>query len=101
MIYLKKHSSDHGEVIAMCDEELLGKVIEEGKRVIDLKTHANFYKGSLVTEKEAAEALDSDIYSANIVGKRSVKIAIDKGIALKEQVMKVKDVEMLQIFSIA
>ena len=101
MIYLKKHSSDHGEVIAMCDEELLGKVIEEGKRVIDLKTHANFYKGSLVTEEEAAEALDSDIYSANIVGKRSVKIAIDKGIALKEQVMKVKDVEMLQIFSIA
>ncbi len=101
MIYLKKHSSDHGEVIAMCDEELLGKVIEEGKRVIDLKTHANFYKGSLVTEEEAAEDLDSDIYSANIVGKRSVKIAIDKGIALKEQVMKVKDVEMLQIFSIA
>ena len=100
MIYVKKHSSDHGTVIAMCDEELLGKLIEEGKRVIDLKTHANFYKGSLLTEEEAAEELEPDIYSANIVGKRAVKIAIAKGLATKEQVMRIKDVEILQIFSI-
>ena len=31
---------------------------------------------------------------------RAVKIAIQKGLAAKEQVMRIKDVEMLQIFSI-
>ena len=28
------------------------------KEGLDLKTHANFYKGSLLTEEEAAEELD-------------------------------------------
>lgn len=101
MIYVKKHSSDHGTVIAMCDEELLGKLIEDGRRVIDLKTHADFYKGMLLTEEEASKELAPDIYSANIVGKRAVKIAIENGLASREQVMLVKKVEILQIFSIS
>jgi hypothetical protein len=101
MIYIKKHESERGAVIAMCDEELLGSVITEGKRMIDLKTHANFYKGRLVTEEEAAEELDSAVYSANIVGKRSVRIVIEKGLASDGEVMQIGNVEILQLYSLA
>jgi len=27
MIFLKKHITDHGFILAMCDEELIGKVL--------------------------------------------------------------------------
>ncbi len=100
MIYVKKHESDMGAVLAMCDEELLGKVIEEGDKVMDLKTYSKFYEGELVPEEKAAEELGSSIYSANIVGKRAVGIIIEAGLADEAQVLMINGVKILQIFSV-
>jgi len=99
MIYFKRYKTEHGDVIAMCDEELIGKIIKEGKIEIDLNKYSSFYKGELLKEEDV-EALIGDIYSANIVGERSTKIIIKKGLANENEVRKVNGVPLLQLFKI-
>ncbi len=98
MIYFKAHETDKGMIIAMCDEELLGRAFSEGKRELDLKKYAEFYNGELVTEQEAKARIKDDLYTANIVGKRSVEIFIEKGLAQKSDVITVQKVPFIQVF---
>ena len=56
-MYLKTHASPDGEIVALCDIELIGKVLESGKARLDLSAYAPFYLGKKVEEKEAVEAL--------------------------------------------
>ncbi len=75
MIYLKVHSTQNGKIIAMCDEEFLGRVLRSGKIELDLEKYSGFYKGALLDEERATEAIKNvDVYSANVVGKESVKV---------------------------
>ena len=74
MIYFKGHETDKGTIIAMCDEELLGRVLKEGKRELDLEKYSGFYNEELITEQEAKSRIKDDLYTANVVGKRSVQI---------------------------
>jgi hypothetical protein len=99
MIYFKRYQTEHGDIIAMCDEELIGRIIKEGKIEIDLDKYASFYKGELLKEEDA-EALIGDIYSANIVGERSAKIIIKKGLASENDVRKVNGIPFVQLFKI-
>ncbi len=99
MIYIKVHPTEEGEIIAMCDSELLGKVYTEGKQELDLSTYSGFYKGELVSEEAAAATPALGIfYTANIVGKRSVEILIKKGLAKKSDLKKVRGVPYLHLF---
>lgn len=101
MIFLKKHPTDHGCILAMCDEELLGKVIKSGKLQIDLERYASFYKGELVREEKAGGMFSKDeIHSANIVGERSVNILIEKGIVEKGSVKKAGKVPFVHIYNV-
>jgi uncharacterized protein len=101
MIYLKRHSTDHGYVVAMCDKEIMGKVLHSGKIEIDLKKYASFYKGELMSEERASSLVkDEELYTANVVGERSVKIMIDKGIVSEEDVKKAGKVPFVQIFKL-
>ena len=99
MIYFKRYKTDHGDIIAMCDEELLGKVIKEGKIEIDLDKYASFYKGELIKEEDV-EGLFDEILYANIIGERSTKIIIQKGLAKEEEVKKVAGIPFVQIFKV-
>lgn len=99
MIYFKRYQTEHGDMIAMCDEELIGKKLEEGKIEIDLEKYAGFYKGELLKEEDVIELLDN-IYSANVVGERATEILIKKGIVDKKEVKKVAGVPFVQVFTI-
>ena len=77
-MYLKTHASPDGEIIALCDVELIGKVLISGKARLDLSAYAPFYLGKKVNEKEAVEALKS-AQNANIVGKRALAAAKKAG----------------------
>ena len=101
MIYLKLHEAEEKLMVAMCDEALLGKILEEGDLVIDLKAYSDFYKGELLSPAEARFKVDSSrIYSSNIVGDESVKAAIDLGLVEKENVMTVNGVPFAQSFKL-
>ena len=77
-MYLKTHASPDGEIVALCDIELIGKVLVSGKARLDLSAYAPFYLGKKVDEKEAVEFLKL-AQNANIVGKRALLAAKKAG----------------------
>ncbi len=102
MIFIKKHASDRGVILAMCDKELIGKILQSGKIVLDLDKYASFYKGELVSEESASKMVSTDeIDSANVVGERSVAIMMSKGLVDKNDVKKIGKVPFVQIYSVS
>ncbi len=98
-MYLKVTEREGKKVVAACDTELIGQVFEEGDAVLDLKTYERFYKGEEATAEEVAKALE-DFGSANLVGKESVGVALEKGLANEEDVRYIKNVPHLQLYRI-
>ncbi|MEM3781520.1 MAG: DUF424 family protein [Candidatus Micrarchaeaceae archaeon] len=102
MIYLKRHHSENGFILALCDEELIGKRYEDGKRQLDLETYSGFYKGERLDEKSAEEEVSKEkFYSANIVGKRSISIFVKHGLLDKSGISEICGIPYAQIFSIS
>ncbi|MCX8198368.1 MAG: DUF424 family protein [Candidatus Micrarchaeota archaeon] len=97
-MHMKIHRTPAGEVVALCDTELLGSVLSDGKRRLDLKSHAGFYSGSPVSEQEAVKAL-SGAQNINLVGKKSLEAARKAGIDISSAVM-VSGVPHLQAYKI-
>ena len=101
MIYLKKHRTENGFIIAMCDSELIDKVLNEGVVEINIKDYSSFYKGDLVSGSKAKEQLDPrEVYSANVIGDESVDVAIASSIIEKSNVKTVKKVPYAQAFKV-
>jgi len=98
-MYLKVHKFPGGEIVALCDADLLGQVLSDSKRHLDLCAHANFYNGKKVDRKAAVSALRGAI-NVNLVGKKSLAAAKSAGFrATKAQ--RIAGVPHLQIYSIA
>ena len=100
MIYFNKFDTAKGKMIAMCDEELMGRVLKEGKIEIDLKQYGGFYKGELITEEDAKAQIDAKVYSANVIGDRSVKLLIDAKLVNKKDVKTVQGVKYVHLFRV-
>ncbi len=81
-------------LVAICDENILGKKFSEG----ELKIWVNpaFYGKKLVSAKEAIETLSSASIG-NIVGKNIVRHAILAGLILAENVIEIEGVPHAQI----
>jgi len=78
-MYLKVHATPAGRMVALCDAELLGRVLADGSRRLDLQSHRGFYAGRRVSPQEAASALRG-AENANIVGARSLRAAAQAGL---------------------
>ena len=81
------------DIVAICDEELLGKKIKEGK--IQLNIKENFYKGKEIDSKSVIETMkkmSAEDAIFNIVGKNSVDAAIKAEIISKEEVGKIQEI---------
>jgi hypothetical protein len=95
-MYLKTHASPDGEIVALCDIELIGKVLVKGKMRLDLSAYAPFYLGKKVDEKEAVEALKL-AQNANIVGKKALAAAKKAGLAVSHA-KTISGVPHLQVY---
>lgn len=99
MVYVKIHvttevSQDFSEVVAICDEGLLGKKFQEG----DVVLHVNeeFFKGFLATLEEAMHhARNAPI--AVFVGEISVSKAIKEGLVHPDAILRVGGVPYAQV----
>lgn len=101
MLYLKIHENEHGAVLAMCDKELIGKVLQEGSLYIDLKQFSEFYEGKLVDIKTAVSIiLKVQAYSVNAIGKESVEAAIEGKLVKKENTSSVNGVPYAQAYKV-
>lgn len=99
-MYLKLHKTEKGTILAACDAELIGKVLTHGDIELNLKKHADFYKGEKVGEHEVAEALEREFDSINFVGKKVVNVVVKSGLVGQNDVMYIKNVPYIQIYSI-
>ena len=95
MIYVKRNVSQNSEVVAFCDEDLIGKTFKE--KNLKLEITERFYKGELMKDEDAV-LLMKNSRSINIVGKHSIKIAIKANIIKKENVIKIKNIPHALVF---
>jgi hypothetical protein len=84
-------------LLAMCDAEILGKTLREGKIVFCVKE--DFYRGARVNVEEAVSLIKNSTI-INMVGKNVVKKAIEQGYVHPEAVLKIQGVPHAQIVKI-
>ena len=99
MIYIKKYNTDNGTILAMCDADLIDKVLKEGDVEINVKDYSSFYKGDLVNPKDVKRAIDATIHSVNVIGKEAVGAAIENLIIEKANVKTVNNIPYAQAYS--
>ena len=90
----------HRDIVAICDKELLGKKFEEGKFQLDIKE--NFYKGKEVDSEsliEIIKKMSTEDATFNIVGKKSVNVALKIGIISEEEIRRIDGVPFALILS--
>ncbi len=79
MVYIKIHLYGGSKVVAMCDENLIGKVFTEDELKLDLDKHKAFYMGESIEDIEQIRAMVSGAESINAVGEEAVKILSELG----------------------
>jgi len=94
MISIKVYKKGNDLLIGACDEKLLGKKFEDGKFQIDVKKE--FYDGERISSEVLKKYLE-DATIANLVGKETIKCAIDLGLIDPGCIIKIKGVPHAQM----
>ena len=93
-VYVNLKQVGKNVLLAVCDCDLLGKTLREGKIVFKIK--AEFYNGRKASVEEAV-SLISNSTIVNLVGKNCVEKAIAKGYVHPEAVLNIEGVPHAQI----
>lgn len=81
-------------LLAICDAEIIGKTLHEGKIVFHVKE--DFYKGAKVSIEEAMSMIENSTI-VNMIGKNVVYKAIEKGYVHPEAVINIEGIPHAQI----
>lgn len=93
MMLVKVHRTDNGNLVAICDKELLGKkFIEDG---LQLDLTSDFYRGTERSESELAEILGS-ARIINFVGEESVALGLSRDLIEKKHTIRIGSVPHAQ-----
>jgi len=93
-VYMNLKKVGTNVLLSICDCEILGKTLCEGKIVFQVKE--DFYRGSRVDVEEAVSMIDNSTI-VNMIGKNVVKRAIEKGYVHPEAVLHIEGVPHAQI----
>jgi uncharacterized protein len=96
-VYVKLSKNAGHVVLAICDCELLGKTLHEGKIVFKIKDE--FYNGGKRSVEEAITLIDNSTI-VNLVGAVCVERAIKEGFVHPEAVIKIEGVPHAQIMKL-
>lgn len=90
-----------GTVMAtIVDEEILGTRVKDEKRGIVIDVSRSFYAGSEVSEEEALRIMrEAEVII--LIGKRIIALAERAGYANRAAVLKVGEIEYVQIIKIS
>jgi hypothetical protein len=93
MVYMKVMEVRGEKIIAICDEDLLGKKLVEGDIVLHIAE--SFYGGQLVPLSYAIQkAMEATVL--NLVGENTVNAAIREGLVHPEAIIRVRGVPHAQ-----
>ena len=91
---VKIHKADGGKmVLAVCDSELLGKKVEDGKKHLDLSS--DFYNGEEMSDQDVCDLM-RNAYILNLVGKKSVTLAVNEDLISGDYVSEIKGIPYAQ-----
>lgn len=85
-------------LVAICDKDLLGKVLEVEKG-FKIEISERFYKERIIDEKEAIDAMKKATIG-NLFGEKIVKIAIENKIISSESVIYIDGVPHAQFIKV-
>ncbi len=86
MVYLKQHNNQGCIVLAVCDENTLGKTFSDGR--ISITVNPAFYQGKLVTIPTALQMI-SESPNTNLTGKEIVRAALKAKLLKKSAILKI------------
>lgn len=93
-VYVNLKKIGRNVLLSMCDAEILGKTLREGKIIFCVKE--DFYRGAQVSVDEAVTLIESSTI-VNMIGKNVVKKAIERGYVHPEAVLNIEGVPHAQI----
>ena len=94
MISIKIYKQGNDMLIGACDEELIGETFEEGK--FQIKVTKEFYAGQKISLEIFKEYL-KEATIANLVGKKTIKCAVELGLVDQDCVIKIQGIPHAQI----
>jgi hypothetical protein len=95
VMFLKVHRTPEGEIVAVCDRELLNTTLVH--RDVEVQISETFYGNTPAGEEQVRAAL-STATNANLFGRRTIEIAIACGAVDRGCVVHVGGVPHAQIF---
>ncbi len=96
-VYVNMKQAGRNVLLAVCDCDLLGRTLKEGKIVFKIKEE--FYNGRKATVDEAMNMIDNSNI-VNLVGKVCVEKAIAHGYVHPEAVIEIEGVPHAQIMKL-
>jgi hypothetical protein len=97
-MFLKVHRSrETGDVVAVCDRELMNTTLRHEKITITITD--SFYGNTPATEEEVRDAL-KNAGNINLIGERSVNLALEMGLLTKSGCMMIGKVPHAQIYQL-
>jgi hypothetical protein len=94
-MFLKVHRTPEGEILAVCDRELLNTTLVH--RDVEVRISEAFYGNTPASEDEVRAAL-ATCANANLFGRRTVEVAIACGEVDRGCVVLVGGVPHAQVF---
>lgn len=89
------HSPGLCDVIAVCDSELLNTTLEYG----DVEVHiSDTFYGSTETDEDEIRKIITGAANLNLIGKKTIKIAIECGVVEEGTCLMIGDVPHVQVF---
>lgn len=96
-VYLKLRKIGSSVLLAICDAEILGKTLRQGKMTFHVREE--FYKGRRVTVQEAIAMIQNSTV-VNMIGKNVVGKAVEEGCVHPEAVLDIEGIPHAQIVKI-
>ncbi len=97
MFWCKKFETKYGKVVALCDEELLGKKIVS--KEFNVEISKDFYGERRVDERAALRMLKTATMG-NFFGKRAVALAEKNGFILNKNIIFINGIPHAQFIKI-
>jgi hypothetical protein len=95
-MFLKVHCSPGtGDIVAVCDRELLNTTIRHGELSIQV---TEWFYGNCPASEDMVRAALKKAGNINLMGKRSVSIAIDMGLVTQSGCIMIGEIPHAQVY---
>ena len=91
------HVPGKGDVVAVCDRDLLNRTLRHGE--LEVCVDEKFYGSSPATREEVKEALRG-CSNANLMGEEAVSVAVEIGLITRDACIMIGTVPHAQIYRI-